>query len=138
MRPAGFLEDMNLAVFDESPLHEVPGGWTWQQQGGEVQHGPWLAEDCAAVLRTWHAEGLLGLFYPVLPVTWDVAPAAWESRLTPERFLSHTDAAALLARPDTWQIERSDGHVCLCPSGPGADRSLQEWVAVIERDRAGS
>ena len=52
-----FLCQMEIAVLEESPLYEIPRGSIYLVTP-PVEHGPWPAATCAAVLRLWHTARL--------------------------------------------------------------------------------
>ena len=125
---ADFLSQMHLAALEESPLYEIPRGSTDLMPAAPGVHGPWPAASCAAVLNIWYAVGWIGLYYPVPPSGWDVAPAEWCARLVDGDVLAQADGQYLLKHPERWLVGQADGHVCLYCTKAGEATPWQRWL----------
>jgi hypothetical protein len=108
-----FLSQMALLVHEESPLPEVTRGSVDHSRNGSVLHGPWLGEDCSAVLRAWLDAGLLSLatLVPGSPVAIDIGRA---------------EARDLLSNPERWDSFST----LLIPTDRGIAQDLAEWILV--------
>jgi hypothetical protein len=133
-----FLNQMHLAVLEECPLHEAPQGSVDLLAAGPVTHGPWPADQVAAVLRAWNDAGWITLYFRELPPSWDLTPAEWQQRLLPDRTLHPADAAHLLNQPHRWTIDRADGHVALCRTDLGDTIDYQQWIDSARRSKIDS
>ncbi|RBY93684.1 hypothetical protein DQ237_17100 [Blastococcus sp. TF02-8] len=126
--PSEFVEQMYLAVVEESWLWEVPLGVS-DGRGGH-DHGPWDPAECSRQLLAWFDAGLIEL-YADPP---DDAPRprsvrewrAWNdgrSRRVPEPAV----ARAVLAEPARWTGTSEDRFLRLCPSEAGMGPSAA-WI----------
>src|SRR5690349_733164 len=86
-----FLCQMEIAVLEETPLYEIPLG-SIDRVTPPVEHGPWPATTCAAVLRLWHTAGWIGLYLPDYPREWNIVSAEWCGRLVDGEDLTGPDA----------------------------------------------
>jgi hypothetical protein len=120
VEPSEFVEQMYLAVVEESWLWEVPLGVS--DGHGGYEHGPWSPADCARQLLAWFDAGLVQL-YADPP---DDAPRpqnlrewrAWNDGRY--RLVPHPDIArAVLADPVRWTGTSDIGFLRLCPSDAG-------------------
>ncbi|MCU1600235.1 MAG: hypothetical protein JWO22_944, partial [Frankiales bacterium] len=117
-----FLSEMHAAVYEESPLYELPGGVTDLLPNGPVVHGPWLAEDCSRVMSHWHELGLLELY-------------RYHSDGTTGPTVASDDARALLRDPSSWPGSGPgwDALVAVCVTEAGANLSFEDWLRSAAR-----
>ncbi|MGA5301595.1 hypothetical protein ACPCHT_16830 [Nucisporomicrobium flavum] len=135
---ADFISQMAILVREEAPLHEIPhGSRDLVGAGAVVDHGPWPASTCAAVLTLWHRAGWIGFSFRDPPAGWDVAPAEWRSRLVHGEDLAARDIDDILDHPERWVPEKADGHVQPYRTDQGAKTPQEQWFdLVIETARS--
>lgn len=121
-----FLSQMEIAVLEETPLYQIPLGST-DLTAPPVEHGPWPAATCAAVLRLWHIAGWIGLYFPEYPREWNIVAADWCSRLVYGEDLTGADAEELLDHPERWMLGHADGHAALYRTTGGETTPLEQW-----------
>lgn len=112
-----FVNQMHVLVGEWSPLVTAPGGSVDWLPDGPVVHGPWLREECAALLVEWLDAGLLAL-----QSDWTGGPTSVQLRTV--------DARALLLAPDTWDAPEVE-NVGLRTTDRVAP--WQEWFRVLRR-----
>ena len=118
--PSEFVEQMYLAVVEESWLWEVPLGVSDGLGGHE--HGPWDPAECSRQLVAWFDAGLVQLYVDPpddAPRPQNVAEwRAWNSGrygLVPDP----ADARAVLADPSRWTGSEDAGFLRLSPTDAG-------------------
>ena len=124
--------EMYVAVVEQAPLWELPKGSIDLEPTGPVVHGPWAAQDCAAVIERWVERGLVELYLPILPAQSDVLPADWQPRGEGRDYglvLARADALALLRDPSRWTVETADGQASLSTTDLGESLELADWFA---------
>lgn len=130
----GFINEMHVAVAEECFLWELAGGTIDLEPEGPVQHGPWDAAACAAVMQRWLGKGLVELHLlperlpadPGLPVPdWVRRATRRDSRL----ILTRNDAQWLLSHPAVWELGTIEGSVQLSLSDRGVTSSPEVWAA---------
>lgn len=121
--PSEFIEQMHLAVEEESRLFELPLGATESDgRGGWVTYGPWDPSDCSRQLLAWFDAGLITLFVPAVG-----QPAAWNERGEFDRWLTPAEARQVLAEPERWTVESDDGLVCVVRTDAGMAPDAAWW-----------
>ncbi|WP_346620981.1 hypothetical protein [Blastococcus montanus] len=124
--PSEFVEQMYLAVAEESWLWEVP----MRTGDGRGDHAPWDSAECSRQLLGWFDAGLLEV-YGDPPADTPRPRTAGEWRIwNSGHFLRRPDAdtaRAVLADPSRWTPTSEDGHLRLrlTEAGMAADAS---WV----------
>ena len=122
-----FLWQMEISVLETTCLYAIPQGSRDLGAGIVVEHGPWPASTCAAVLRLWYRAGWIGLYFEDPLPEWNIAPAQWRSRLVNGEDLAVPDAEALLAQPERWVLEHADGHVQPYRTTVGELTPREQW-----------
>ena len=131
-----FLQQMEIAVLEETPLYEIPQGSRDGVAPRAVSHGPWPASTCAAALKLWYRAGWIGLYFRDPPPEWGLAPAEWRSRLVDGKDLAVEDACGLLEQPERWVLAHADGHVQLYETVEGEITPREQWFEhVVETAR---
>ena len=118
--PSEFVEQMYLAVVEETWLWEVPLGVSDGRGGHE--HGPWQPDDCSRQLLAWFDAGLVELYAdppddaprPRTAAEWHVWKAGRYRRITDDGA-----ARAVLADPARWTGTSEDRFLRLCPTEAG-------------------
>lgn len=111
-----FVNEMYWLAHEEGYLWEAPLGAIDKLPSGDVVHGPWRQEDCAAVLSAWHAAGLLGLYKP--------APDGPED-------LTDEEVTRVLTSTGPWTHGWASFAV-YATEGESAD-DLEHWRALVSR-----
>ncbi|MFB9357556.1 hypothetical protein [Actinoplanes nipponensis] len=122
-----FLGQMEILVREEAPLHEIPHGSRDGLGPLAVEHGPWPASTCAAVLKRWYEAGWIGLYFRDPPPGWNVAAAEWQGRLVDGEDLADRDARCLLEEPERWVLAHADGHVQPYRTVQGEIAPVEQW-----------
>ena len=120
-----FLCQMEIAVLEETPLYEIPLG-SIDMVTPPVDHGPWPATTCAAVLKLWHAAGWIALYLPDYPRQWNIVAADWCGRLV-DGDLTGPDAEDLLDHPERWVLGHADGHAAPYRTTEGEVTPWEQW-----------
>jgi hypothetical protein len=127
-----FINEMYVAVVEECPLWELPGGTTDLLADGPVRHGPWEPPACANLIIRWLDSGWVELYLPELPPQWELRPADWQVRA--ERrgalsILSRADARQLLQDWHRWTVDSADGQASLSRTATGMSVPLDDWLS---------
>ncbi|MDQ1540248.1 MAG: hypothetical protein QOH29_974 [Actinomycetota bacterium] len=127
-----FASEMYVAVVEEAPLWELPGGTTDLLSDGPVVHGPWAPTECAALITRWVKRGWVELYLPDLPSEWNLKTSGWQGR-TERRgdylVLARTDALELLQEPHRWTVNSADGQASLSKTVLGTSVAVSDWFA---------
>ena len=127
-RSSDFVEQMYLAVVEESWLFEVPRGVG--DEHDDCTHGPWLAPDCSRQLLAWFDQGLIELYAdPPEDTPRPRNRAEWQMWNNGYflRVLEPSAARDLLANPERWTRESDDGFIHLCPTDGGMAPDAPWW-----------
>lgn len=121
---ADFLTQMHLAALEETRLHEVARGSIDRLPGGDVVHGPWPVQMCAAVLHAWYVAGWIELYRDRIQPEGHGkgAPGSDDSDV-----LTSAASEDLFAHPHRWVIDHADGGAQLCLSDLGLDIPWHQW-----------
>jgi hypothetical protein len=123
---------MYVAVVEECPLWELPGGSTYLLADGAVRHGPWKPRACAELIIRWLDRGWVEQHLPDVPPQWELKPADWQVRA--ERrgafsILARADAQQLLRDWHRWTVDSADGQASLSRTDLGMRVPVDDWLA---------
>lgn len=127
------VDQLALAVYEQTPLFEVPLGSRTQVSRDTWRiYGPWPPAACAEVLLWWSDRGWLELVATGEPHP-EVVPGSWRGRARPAQHgyvvLSAEDALRLLGEPDRWRLYRDDGLVEVARTRLGVAQDHGGWMA---------
>jgi hypothetical protein len=123
---------MYVAVVEECPLWQLPGGTSDLLADGPVRHGPWEPRACANLIIRWLDRGWVELYLPDVPPQWELKPADWQVRA--ERrgafsILGRADARQLLQDWHRWTVDSTDGQASVSRTDVGMRVPVDDWLA---------